>query len=70
MAVLPSPGADYMARRICLICGGKLNKTGLEDNRWDYINKKSCYACEDCGRQWLYSPDLTCPVLLGEGDSS
>jgi len=53
-----------LARRVCLICGGRLEKTQTDDKRWKSLQKKSYYVCERCGRQWLYSADLTCPVLL------
>jgi DNA-directed RNA polymerase subunit RPC12/RpoP len=53
-----------MPRRVCLVCGGKLEKLETRDNRWKYLEKRSYYACESCSRRWLYSPELTCPVLL------
>lgn len=55
-----------IARRACLICGGKLDKLEMKDRRWSYLEKTDYYACQSCRRRWLYSPDLTCPVLLGE----
>ncbi len=45
---------------------GKLDKLEMKDRRWSYLEKADYYACQGCGRRWLYSPDLTCPVLLGE----
>jgi uncharacterized protein with PIN domain len=53
-----------IARRICLACSGKLEKVDMRDSRWNYLQKRSYYVCEKCRKRWLYSPDLTCPVLL------
>ncbi len=46
------------------MCGGKLEKIEMKESRWSYLEKKVYLACESCGRRWLYSVDLTCPVLL------
>jgi len=58
------PGGLTVARRFCLVCGGKLSRTETRDKRWTYLSKKTYYTCNNCGRTWLYSPELTCPVLL------
>ena len=55
-----------MPRRICLVCGGKLEKIEVRDKRWGYLQKRSYYKCDKCKKRWLYSPDLTCPVLLSK----
>jgi hypothetical protein len=53
-----------LPRRICLVCGKPLEKTELKAKKWSYLHKRSYFSCEGCKRTWLYSPDLTCPVLL------
>ncbi len=56
-----------MSSKKCVMCGGKLTEVDLNDDRWDYIDGKTYYDCDKCGRRWLYSDTLTCPVLLESG---
>ncbi len=52
-----------------MICGGKLDKLEMKDRRWSYLEKADYYVCQACRRRWLYSADLTCPVLLADQES-
>lgn len=59
-----------MPSSACLRCGGGLKPVSVSErvrSRWRGLKSLNIYQCLKCRGRWLYSKDLTCPVLLRDG---